>query len=223
MWHILCHTLRALAARACTSAPAPVSRGANGLPRKAAPGELRSSNPVAGRPQQPSTGSERGALFHVAHPVPHPVGARQCAARTSAPAAAPCGTSSVASSYDSSPQPMKQQTPRRSTVRPTCSPCGQIALAAMIFGACFLGPFNAAFVDDHAGHGEHHHHAAPIETAPEHCLFCVDGIAPAVPMWAIQWQEIRVRQLPPSGARQRSALAALALLPFARGPPANPL
>ena len=52
MWRILRHTLRALATRACTFAPAAVSRVPNGLPRKAALGDLRSKEFMAGSPQQ---------------------------------------------------------------------------------------------------------------------------------------------------------------------------
>jgi len=48
MERILHSTLRALATLACTFAPAPVSRVANGLPRKAAPGVPQTKPHMAG-------------------------------------------------------------------------------------------------------------------------------------------------------------------------------
>ena len=52
-----------------------------------------------------------------------------------------------------------------------------LALAAILFGGLLIGPLNAAFAVDHSGHQGH---GAAVEPIPEHCLFCVDGVAPSL-------------------------------------------
>ncbi len=52
-----------------------------------------------------------------------------------------------------------------------------LALAAILFGGLLIGPLNAALAEDHSGHQGH---GAVVEPIPEHCLFCVDGVAPSL-------------------------------------------
>ena len=91
-----------------------------------------------------------------------------------------------------------------------------MALSAILFGGILLGPLNAALAEDHSGHQKH---GALVEPIPEHCLFCVDGVAPSLSLDA---PEIAPNE---AGAALKPALyapPALSRCPVpasARGPP----